>query len=198
MCVCVRARGARPGRAEPCPTYGWHPRNGPWIVVQVVPPLCVPRAAVQRGIFRSGVSLSRFCRLFYRDNAQIVYNKNRRWQVMLRATRNGTLLDRPATPPLWHPHKEYHPPMFGKLQSSYADVEAEMNTMRSKFGGDWIMFIAGDGLALMRMNHVLAAKSDQYFDMNPAVIPVQGARAGRLRARARAQVVLTAWLCGRR
>ena len=62
-----------------------------------------------------------------------------------------------------------------------------MNEMRRTFGDKFIMFIAGDGLALMRMNHVLAAKADQYIDMNPAIIPVQGMCVPHVCARAHAR-----------
>ena len=66
--------------------------------------------------------------------------------------------------------------MFDVLQSSYEDVEHELNVMRNEFKDESILFVAGDGLALMRMNHLLAAKPDYYLDMTPFVIPVQGAR----------------------
>ena len=122
------------------------------------------------------------------DDREIKSNKERRWCVFLRAARNGTLLERPRVAPLWKPHKVYHEPMFGRLQSSYADVEHELNVMRSAFANEYVLFVAGDGLALMRMNHLLAAKADVYLDMSPFVIPVQGMRA-RLAPRA---------LCGAR
>jgi hypothetical protein len=102
---------------------------------------------------------------------------------MLRAARNGTLLDRPQVQALWVPEKVYHPPMFDVLQSSYADVEHELNVMRREFCNASVLFVAGDGLALMRMNHLLAAKADIYFDQTPFTIPMQGARARALMAR---------------
>jgi hypothetical protein len=84
-------------------------------------------------IFATGVSLRGFARLFFLDNPEICRNKVRRWQVMLRAARNGTLLDRPQVQALWVPEKVYHPPMFDVLQSSYADVEHELNVMRREY-----------------------------------------------------------------
>jgi hypothetical protein len=46
----------------------------------------------------------------------------------------------------------------------------------------------GDGLALMRMNHVLAAKADVYFDQTPFTIPMQGKYPTcNMHARARAR-----------
>ena len=124
-----------------------------------------------------------FARLFFADNVEIQRNKIRRWQVFLRDARNATLLDRPPVPPLWRPHKVYHPPMFDVLQSSYADVEHELLVMRNKFANESVLFVAGDGLALMRMNHLLAANPDVYFDQTPFVIPLQGVWHARARAR---------------
>ena len=64
--------------------------------------------------------------------------------------------------------------MFGVLQSSYKDVEHELNEMRKMHMNESVLFVAGDGLALMRMNHLLASKPDIYFDQTPFVVPVQG------------------------
>ena len=144
------------------------------------PFLCV---AVVRGIFRKDLSLRAFARSFFHDNREVVSNKQRRWQLFLRAERNGVLLERPPVPPLWKPYKVYHTPIFDALQSSYADVELELNTMRRYYVNESILFVAGDGLALMRMNHLLAAKPDLYFDTTPFIIPIQGMLHVCVRAR---------------
>ena len=60
------------------------------------------------------------------------------------------------------------------LQSSYPHVEHELNEMRNAHLNDSVLFVAGDGLALMRMNHLLASKPDLYYDQTPFIIPVQG------------------------
>ena len=133
--------------------------------------------AVRKGIFRKDLSLREFARSFFLDNRGIRGNKERRWQLFLRADRNATLLDRPAVRPLWRPYKVYHEPIMGVLQSSYEDVEHELNVMRNAYANESVMFVAGDGLALMRMNHIFASKPDFYFDMSPFIIPIQGARA---------------------
>ena len=132
--------------------------------------------AVLQGIFRSGVSLDAFCRLFYLDNSEIVTNKKRRWHVFLRAARDGSLLRRPNVAPLWEPHKLYQPQMPDRLQSGYEDVEHELVEMTKlarehKIG---VLFVAGDGLALMRLNHLLKNKRDLYMDASPVIIPIQG------------------------
>lgn len=127
-------------------------------------------------MFRTDVSLRAFARDFYVDNVEVRSNKEWRWWVYLRAARNGVLLDRPRVAGLWKPHVTYHEPMYDVLQSSYVDVEHELNVMRaaSVARGDVFLFVAGDGLALMRLNHLLASKPDIYFDQSPFIIPVQG------------------------
>jgi hypothetical protein len=127
-----------------------------------------------------------FSRLFYLENPELVANKKVRCDRFLRAAREGSLLDRPRTAALWTPHKVYHEPMWYVLQSSYADVEHEIRVMCGReppapappgpFASFKIMFAAGDGLALMRLNHLLHNKPDLYIDMTPFIIPVQGAR----------------------
>ena len=76
--------------------------------------------------------------------------------------------------------------MFDVLQSSYADVEHELNVMRNAFIKESVLFVAGDGLALMRLNHLLAAKPELYFDTAPFIIPVQGVYTSLTSARAAA------------
>jgi hypothetical protein len=63
--------------------------------------------------------------------------------------------------------------MHGRLQSSYEDVEAELSMIFNELGGRAI-FAAGDGLSIMRMNHLLSNKPDVYIDMSPHCIPLQG------------------------
>ena len=124
---------------------------------------------VEKGIFRTNLSLRGFARSFYLDNVEIKTNRESRWRRFLRAARNGVLLERPRVAPLWRPYKVYHEPMFGRLQSSYADVEHELNVMRNEYVNESVLFVAGDGLALMRMNHLLASKADFYFDHTPFI-----------------------------
>ena len=132
-------------------------------------------AAVTRGIFRKDRSAGYFSRQFYLDSPAVANNRSSRWGRFFNALKSGRLLDRPRVAPTWVPHKEYMPPMFDRLQSSYADVRHEMNTMRDKYPKSRILFIAGDGLSLMRMNHLLASEPDEFLDQSPAVVPIQGA-----------------------
>ena len=121
------------------------------------------------------MNMPAFCRLFFSDHDDILSNQRVRWQSFLKAARNGRLLSRPTTEPTWRPYKVYRPPIIGHLQSSYDDVEHEMNIMRAEHLSDWILFVAGDGLAITRVNHLLAFKPELYLDSNPAMIPIQGA-----------------------
>ena len=58
--------------------------------------------------------------------------------------------------------------MFGRLQSSYNDVEYELTEMTRAHRSLPILFVAGDGLSLMRLNHLLATHPDKYIDMADA------------------------------
>lgn len=149
--------------------------------------MCCARA-VRNGIFRTDLSLLAFGRLFYLQNVEVRANKTARWVRFLRAARQGRLLDRPGVGAGWKPHKVYHDPMYGVLQSSYNDVEFEMRVMCGReppppmpagpYAKEIIMFVAGDGLALMRLNHLLASKPDEYISMTPIIIPIQGTLPG--------------------
>ena len=128
------------------------------------------------GIFRTDLSLSHFCRLFYLDSPAVKANRSSRWTKFFLEARNGTLLDRPRVKPTWKPHKHYEPPIFDKLQSSTQHVREELDEMRHTLKGKGIsiFFAAGDGLALMRVNHVLRQHHDVYLDQTPVTIPLQG------------------------
>jgi len=105
-----------------------------------------------------------------------VANKKQRWYEYLKAAANGRLLERPSIPALWHPHKYYMPQIEGRLQSGYDDVEFELLVMieHARKNNVAVLFVAGDGLALMRINHLLKNKPHLYIDQTPVVIPIQG------------------------
>jgi hypothetical protein len=129
--------------------------------------MCV--CAVKQGIFRKDLNMPAFCRLFFRDHDDILSNQRVRWQNFLKAARNGRLTSRPSVKPTWKPHKVYHPPMIGVLQSSYADVKHEMNVMCEQHLDDFILFVAGDGLAVTCVNWLLASEPEIYLDSTPAM-----------------------------
>ena len=90
------------------------------------------------------------------------------------------LINRPRSMPAWRPHKNYEPPIWDHLQSSYADVRAELEKIRDelqrRFPKLKVLFVAGDGLSLMRMNELLQNESDEWIENpdKPVIIPVQG------------------------
>lgn len=147
--------------------------------------LCAPAAparscahlllcAVTNGYFRNDLSLGTFSRQFYFNNPAVAAGRKSRWFRSMLAVKNGTHMNRPDTLPLWEPHMVYHPAIFDRLQSSYADVEHEMNVVRNAYPSAKFLFGAGDGLSLMRVNHVLANKPDVYLWSTPVYIPMQG------------------------
>ena len=115
-----------------------------------------------------------FTSKFLLNNNEIQANKLERFTNFLRAASSGTLFKRPNFQPQWTAHMKYAEPIMGKLQSSYADVEDELNEMRSKHLDKRILFVGGDGLSIMRINHLMKLRPDIYVDSAPLIIPVQG------------------------
>ena len=144
----------------------------------LAPGLNLSNFDINTGIFRTDISLSSFCRLFSLHNPEILANKAARWKRFLTAAGNGTLLNRPSFVPAWRPYKIYEPPIWHRLQSSYEDVRAELEIMRDTLKGRYpdlkILFVAGDGLSLMRMNALLHNEQPDWIDKAPVIIPVQG------------------------
>jgi hypothetical protein len=115
-----------------------------------------------------------FTAKFLLHNRAVQSNKHRRFTNYLRAASKGVLFKRPAFQPTYVAHMSYGEPIMHRLQSSYDDVEAELNIMRSKHLDKRILFVGGDGLSIIRMNHLLKLKHDLYIDSAPLIIPMQG------------------------
>ena len=111
---------------------------------------------------------------FYLHNAEIVANKKLRFTAYLRATSDGTLLQRPGHNLDYKAHLHYHPPIFGRLQTSYDDVEFELNTMRRSHLDKKILFVGGDGLSIVRMLDLMKKNPALYVDSAPLIVPMQG------------------------
>lgn len=120
------------------------------------------------------ISISLFASQFLISDVQIRANKCCRFTACLRATAAGTLFQRPNVRPTYVAHLTYHLPMWGVLQSSYEDVEAELNTLRGRHLDKRILFVGGDGLSILRINHLLQKYPDLYLDSAPMIIPIQG------------------------
>lgn len=119
--------------------------------------------------------MTAFTNMFEVDNPEIQANKRSRFVQFMHAAANGTLFERPAVKPVYLAHVEYaSPPIWNRMQSSYEDVEEEVNVMRNQHLDKRILFVGGDGLSIIRLNHLLHNRSDLYLDSAPFVIPMQG------------------------
>ena len=129
------------------------------------------------GLFRTDLTLASFISLFSPFNQEIVDNKRARWSKYLDAAVTGTIWDKePFQSPYPPTYFHYHPPIFDRLQSSYADVLFELNLIRrSRYHcfSDAI-FIGGDGLSYMRLIHQLSLNPRLFLETKPLIIPRLG------------------------
>ena len=114
--------------------------------------------------------------LCHPQHPHITQARHSRWVGSFGAIKAKTFFDRPNYQPPVAQHLTYREPIWDRLQSSYVDVEFELNVMRthpshihSRF-----MFVGGDGLAINRINWTIAKNFPKYLYTAPAVIPVQG------------------------
>ena len=108
-------------------------------------------------------------------------NRRRRFVRFVQAAGAGTLFDLPNYVSTWKAHTKTQPAMFDRLQGSYADVEFELDAIRSRFtgggggsGDTCYLWLGGDGLSIDRMQHLIAQQSPKYLHSKPAVLPVLG------------------------
>ena len=128
-------------------------------------------------MFRRGFDKYTIIDLCHPHHPDIVGAQTERWKHAFTAIKAKTYFDRGTHKPAYGAaYLYYHPPIRGVLQSSYADVEYELDWMRSHANHKHSAFVfgGGDGLAVMRINHTLARKPHIYLQQRPAVIPVQG------------------------
>ena len=133
------------------------------------------------GIFRKDLLLQEFITRFSPHAPVTVANRNRRWCEML--DRAGGV---PALPPLLEKpvfnspypptYFHYQCPIFDRLQSSYEDVNFEVDLMRStvfhRHSG--LLFLGGDGLTYHRLISRLSQDPRRYLMTTPVVIPQLG------------------------
>ena len=133
------------------------------------------------GIFRSDVVLQEFITRFSPHAPAIVANRHARWCKMLdRAGGVPTLpplLEKPTFQSTYPPtYLHYQSPIFDRLQSSYDDVNFEVDLMRStafhRHSG--LIFLGGDGLTYMRLLSRLKQDPRRYLMTTPLVIPQLG------------------------
>lgn len=70
----------------------------------------------------------------------------------------------------------FNQPIFNKLQSSYEDVEFELDVFRQAehHKDSLVIFAGGDGASIMRMEWSIARNADKYLRQTPILIPVRG------------------------
>ena len=129
------------------------------------------------GIFRGDIDLEDFIDGFSQLAPDIVSNKKFRWKHYLDLAANGNMWEAahfvsPYPPTKFH----FHNPIFDRLQSSYEDVNFEVDLMRGsvfhKFSEG--LMLGGDGLSYMRLIHRLAQDPRRYLETMPIVVPRMG------------------------
>ena len=134
----------------------------------------IRRDLADGGLFRTDLALDEFTDLFSPVAPDIVANQQSRWRQMLSNAAVEMLWDRePFDSPYPPTHFHYHDPIMGRLQSSYEDVNFELDLMRTSshhIYSDCIM-IGGDGLSYMRLIHRLAQNPRLFLQTTPVVIP---------------------------
>ena len=130
------------------------------------------------GIFKPRLDLDDFLDGFSMYAQDIVQNQRARWKEFLDTVASGASIWETAhfNSPYPPTHFFYHDPIFDRLQSSYDDVNFEINLMRrSKFHAlsDTLM-LGGDGLSFMRMIHRISQDPRLYLETKPLIIPRMG------------------------
>ena len=138
---------------------------------------CIDTMLGAGGIFRVDRTLSSFMDLFSPVAPDLLAAKRSRWSKYLDAAAAGNIWDKepydsPYPPTFFH----YHPPIFGRLQSSYDDVNFEMDLMRRSLYHRYACCIqlGGDGLSFMRIIHRLSQNPTLFLMTKPIIIPRLG------------------------
>lgn len=158
-----------------------------WATVDLpatVAPGCTPSMlsalrAPPRGIFRDDLSLDAFVRSFSIIAPDIVRNQQHRWQHYLERAVRGQLDERPLFQSPYPPtHFVWRPPIRDRLQSSYNDVNFEIDFIRSNpsHANSAVLMLGGDGLTYMRMIWRIAQNPRFYLfnTSKPTIIPRLG------------------------
>ena len=129
------------------------------------------------GIFRTDICMEDFLDGFSLYSPDIIRNQKVRWAKFLDLASVGSLWDGEHFDSPYPPTKFYfHTPIWDRLQSSYDDVNFEVDTMRGHVFhklSDALM-IGGDGLSYMRLIHRLAQHPRRYLETMPVVMPRLG------------------------
>ena len=130
------------------------------------------------GIFKQSMDLASFLDGFSMYAEDIVQNQADRWIKYMDLAAGGRSIwdvepyNSPYPPTRFH----FHEPIFDRLQSSYEDVNFEIDLMRrSTFHrlSDALM-LGGDGLSFMRMIHRISQDPRRYLETKPLILPRLG------------------------
>ena len=143
---------------------------------------CTPQALTAmkaNGLFRGDLSLSAFARSFSVTAPEIVTNQQQRWRHFLQLAEANRLDERPEFDfPYPATHFKWRTPIRDRLQSSYEDVNFEMDLIRRHpyHATTKILMLGGDGLTYMRIIARIA-QNPRFYLFNadrPSIIPRLG------------------------
>lgn len=129
------------------------------------------------GIFREDISLSAFVRSFSVIAPDVVANQRARWIHYLLRVQNGQFDEDPNwTSPYPPTHFVWHPPIKDRLQSSYDDVNFEVDWIRrdAHHRNSAAVMLGGDGLTYQRIISRLSQNPRAYLWTAPIIIPRLG------------------------
>ena len=130
------------------------------------------------GMFKRVLDMEAFIDGFSTFAADVVQNQRTRWRKYLDVAAQAESLweGEPFNSPYPRTRLYYHKPIFDRLQSSYEDVNFEIDLMRrSTFHAlsDALM-LGGDGLSFMRMIHRLSQDPRRFLETKPVIWPRMG------------------------
>lgn len=129
-------------------------------------------------MFENELSMHDFTRLFSVHNAEVIANKESRFQRFVELAKTKALFDRPDYTSPWTAWFSIFPAILNRLQSSYEDCRFEFDVILEHFRakGARFVFVGGDGLTVGRGNHLFTNNIDEYLDPTkpPWIIWVHG------------------------
>lgn len=135
------------------------------------------QAMLHGGIFRDDISLTAFARSFSVIAPDIVANQQKRWRHYMQRAKDGKLDEKPNFASPYPPtHFVWHDPIKDRLQSSYEDVNFEVDWIRAHamHKDSAAVMLGGDGLTYMRIISRLAQSPRLYLWTSPIIIPRLG------------------------
>ena len=127
-------------------------------------------------VFKQGFDKYSIIPLFHPSHPELQDNKLSRFKNFMQLTHEGQLFARGTTaPPYGKTCFKWNKPSFNRLQSSYEDVEHELDVFRTHVAHEksLVCLVGGDGLSIMRMEWTIARNPDKYLNP-PIIIPMRG------------------------